>query len=557
MKICLPKDLANRFKQALKSGEINPEVISTMTSKERNAFFTKLVGEEYGQMTNALFESKLLLKNQKQGMISWAKSVAGLKEEARRDLLTKIEKMQNILTPENEGMFLEDLASTKLGVGITDKEAADIAKLTKEALDARDAMDSSPRRGVDDVPTPQELAYGEKTIALNNYVNNLKTKAERYTPLELVFSPRKAAMEIGGITKSVKSSGDISASLRQGIKTFFSNPIEWWRNAPKQFSDIKKVFQGKDAMDMLNAEIISDPMYDLMKKSKLAVGAIEEAFPTRNPEMIPFLGKFFKASDAAYSGFLHRMRVDLFKKYIRIAESQGININNKAEIESIAKMVNALTGRGHLGGLESSANALNVTFFSPRNFKSNLDFLTAHQAQKGVTPFVRMEAAKNLIKTLAGIGTVLATAQMLWGDDAVEWDPRSSDFGKIKIGKTRFDITGGNGSLITLLGRQITGETKTKGNIKSITTGKFGAPSRGSVLMNFTENKLSPLAQEIQDRLVGKTFEGNKPTLMNTAKNFFVPLGIANINETKDQKDRADLLLIGIMDALGVGSQTY
>lgn len=66
-RICLPKDLANKFRQALKSGEVNPAELSTMSSKDRNAFFTKLVGEEFATMTNSLFESKLLLKINNKG----------------------------------------------------------------------------------------------------------------------------------------------------------------------------------------------------------------------------------------------------------------------------------------------------------------------------------------------------------------------------------------------------------------------------------------------------------------------------------------------------------
>lgn len=563
-KICLPNNLANRFRQALKSGEINPEQLSTISSKERNEFFKNLVGEEYATMTNALFESKLLLKNQQQGLITWAKTVAGLKPEVKKALLDKVERMQNVLTPENEEAFLNDLVNTKLGVTVTDKEAGDISRLAKEATDARTKMEASPRRGIDGKPTPQELEYGIRTVELNNYVNDLKIKGERVSPLDLLFNPKKAVMEVGGITKSLKSSIDISATLRQGIKTVFSNPVQFAKNAPKQFGDIIRTFQGKEAMDLLNAEIISDPMYELMKKSKLAVGAIEEAFPTRSPEMVPILGKFFKASDAAYSGFLHRMRVDLFKKYIRLAESQGVNINSPKEIESIAKMVNALTGRGHLGGAESAANVLNVTMFSPRNLKSHIDVLTAHQFQPGVTPFVRKQAALNLVKTLAGIGGLLATANVLW-PGSVEKDSRSADFSKIRIGNTRFDVAGGMGSLVTLVSRlaplllgqkPITKSTKT-GKVTELNSGKFGSQTGKDVLFQFMENKASPLFAELLDRLQGETFDGEEPNYKTTLKNLLVPLSVANVWETKDEADRANLLIIMIMDALGIGTNTY
>ena len=116
-----------------------------------------------------------------------------------------------------------------------------------------------------------------KTIELNDYVNDLKVRAERISPMELILNPKSAAIEAASLTKSLTSSLDNSALLRQGMKTIFSNPKEFIKNAPKTFSDIKKVFGGKDAQKILNAEIISDPMYDTMKRAGLAVGSIEEA----------------------------------------------------------------------------------------------------------------------------------------------------------------------------------------------------------------------------------------------------------------------------------------
>ena len=64
MAYCLIPSLAEKFKLAMKSGEIHPDKLSIMSSKERQALFKKFVGEDAPNV-NALFESKLLLKNQK------------------------------------------------------------------------------------------------------------------------------------------------------------------------------------------------------------------------------------------------------------------------------------------------------------------------------------------------------------------------------------------------------------------------------------------------------------------------------------------------------------
>jgi hypothetical protein len=54
---------------ALKNNEIDPAKLADMTSAERRDFFTKIVGEDDAKDVNALFESKLLLKNQQTGLL--------------------------------------------------------------------------------------------------------------------------------------------------------------------------------------------------------------------------------------------------------------------------------------------------------------------------------------------------------------------------------------------------------------------------------------------------------------------------------------------------------
>ena len=77
--LCLPKFLVDKFLEKLKSGEIDPAKLTDMTSAERNSYFSSFMGETNATKVNALFESKILLKNQQQGIINWAKQVTGIK----------------------------------------------------------------------------------------------------------------------------------------------------------------------------------------------------------------------------------------------------------------------------------------------------------------------------------------------------------------------------------------------------------------------------------------------------------------------------------------------
>src|SRR4051812_19117264 len=116
---CLTKDTTRKFIDAIKRGEITPEKMLSATSKERQAILEKVVGKENVHWVNAELESKILLKDQNRGMVSWAKKLSGISETARRDMLTRIQKETKVFDPEKSEAFLESLAAKKFGHEIT------------------------------------------------------------------------------------------------------------------------------------------------------------------------------------------------------------------------------------------------------------------------------------------------------------------------------------------------------------------------------------------------------------------------------------------------------
>src|SRR3990167_11383696 len=137
---CLNKNLADVFLNKLKSVSVNPDQLAKMASKDRRSLFKTIIGKENAEEVNALFEKNILLKDQKKAMVNWAKQVTGLKPEAQKDLVTRINKMDKILDPENEMVFLNDLASHKIGVTVTFEEASMLSKLAKEVSIKNDAI---------------------------------------------------------------------------------------------------------------------------------------------------------------------------------------------------------------------------------------------------------------------------------------------------------------------------------------------------------------------------------------------------------------------------------
>ncbi len=566
MNFCLPKDSTEKFLNALREGKIDPEKMAVMSSAERRAVFDSIIGKEYSKPVNASFEKTLLLKNQQRGMVNWAKQVGGIREPVRRDMIARIEKMDRILTAADEKTFLNDLAEKKLGVEVSFDEASEISTASRELARAKERIDSGEPAG-----GPTRIEYGARLVELQNLVNNLKAKQSETTfsslAKEFKTSPGQATIgsvsKMAGFAKGLKASLDNSAIFRQGWRTIFTNPTIWARNAAKSFSDIARQLKRKpsstEVIDGVKADIYSrqNALDGHYKRMKLDIGTGEEAFPTSLPAKIPGLGRLYTASQTAYEGFLYRMRADIADKFIDIAKANNVNLADPFQARSIGRMINSLTGRGDLGSFEKVGKQINTIFFSPKAVKSHFDFLTLHATDK-MSTFARKQAAINMVKVIGGMATILLVAKTL-DPDSVEFDPRSSDFGKIKIKDTRFDMSGGMSSMMVLASRLATLETKSTatGKVTPLNSGKFGSKTGLDVTFDFFTNKTSPFASIIVDLLRGRDFDGNKPTPLNEAKNLLVPLPITNNYEALTNPDSANDLLIMIADGLGISTNTY
>jgi hypothetical protein len=558
--VCFPPAVIDSFKQALISGKINPENLAKMTSEERHAVFSEVVGEGNAKFTNAQFESKLLLKDQQRGYLTWAKKLTGISQPAKRDLISRIERMDKVLNPAEEKAFMKDLASTKLGVDVTVGEAKKIANMSArlQKLEALKQPDGTFRT------EDERMAYGRAKVAMGAHLAELKNNANKLgIKASILQHPADSFSKTAGFAKALKASLDNSAIFRQGWKTIWTNPISWQRNARKSFIDIAKQLGGKETLKEVQADIVSRPNAELYNKMKLAIGNVEEEFPTTLPEKIPLFGRVYKASEGAYTGFLYRQRADIADHLLKIAKNTGVDINDPKQLDSMGKLINSLTGRGHLGSLENrkTAATLNNVFFSIRFLKSNVDTLTAHQLQRGVTPFVRKQAAMNLLKIIAGTASILAIAKA-HDADSVELDPHSANFGKIKVGHTSFDVSGGMNSIVVLatrLGPLLAGKdsytksstTGVKTPLNKSMTGQTGM----EVLNDFFENKVSPATSIVRDMLNQKDFNGNKPTVANEAKNTLLPFPINNAIQEHDPY-AANKLLSSIADGLGISAST-
>lgn len=531
---CLTASKAEKIKKKIISGEIDISKLSEASSAERRKFFQGILGEErLAKETNALFESKLLLKNQKRGLVNWAKQITGIKPQVRRDLISRIERMEKILSPEDEAKFLEDLASKRLGADITTEEASKILELSNKIKELENYTNDKER-----------IAYGRAKIELGNYVNELAGKKPNWL------------INIAGVPRSLMASLDLSAPLNQG----------WGMLSRKQFySSLRDMFKyAKSDANLLDlqADIITRPTYKQAKKAGLRLTDLgqnlekrEEAFLTTLLDKVPGI----KASQRAYTGFLNKLRMDVFDDLIKKAEIAGedVGVGSKA-LEDIANMVNNFTGGAKLpGGLNMAQKETAQVFFSPRKIASTLNMLNPkNYLNPKISKTARKEAFRNLIGSLSISASVIGLARML-GSDKPETDPRSSDFGKIKVGNTTLDVSGGNANYITLLSRLLTQKTKSTktGELVDLGSG-FGETSGFDLTANFLRYKLSPNASLLVDAIARSNALGEEKTIPQSVVDRLKPMYIESLAELLKSDDDGKFLL-SLVALFGAGLSTY
>ena len=548
--VCLPKDIVKKFIDALKDGTIDPDALSRMSSAERRTFFDGIVGKDSAKDVNALFESKLLLKDQQTGMVNWAREVAGKKPDAVRDMVSKINRMTDALEPKDLNDFKADLVSKKIGSDVTMDEARNIAKLGKDAMVKKDAIDRSSPSG-----SPSRMAYAKASTAMQIYLRELRSD----NPTTL----GENVMDAANVVRTVRMTGDLSMLLHQNYKMALSHPIFFIRETAMILDDLKTQFGGASALDTVMGEGRSRENWlnGNYRREGLAVGGQEEMRPSDSAMNIPGVGKILKANNDIYTAFTFRMRMDYFDKLQEVADRTG------GDAKGIGRVVNALTGRGYLTPKADIVwNSMNTFAYPPRLLKSDMDVLAG-----GIPDLIRKaaggegvygdvaakEMALNMVKVIGGMAAIMTIANALHPGSA-EMNPESSNFGKIKVGDTAFDFSGGMASVVTLAARLVMDESKsaTTGKITKLNTGKFGSQTELGVVEDFLEGRATSIGQVFLDKLKGTDYEGDKPFSPKELEDALSPYILSDYMEAADDPKSAPRLLVLLGSFLGLFPST-
>jgi len=397
--------------------------------------------------------------------------------------------------------------------------------------------------------------------------------------------------EVFNIPRTLMTIGDFSGLLRQNLFFSVGHPGITAKALPGMF----KSFTSQKIYDRWFADLKETPRYDIIQKSRLAISDSlnhdlskrEEDFMSTLAEKIPVIGRDFrigkgkipglnivKGSERSYTMLLNKVRVDMFNYFADKMEARGLTVENSPkEYKAMAEYINNATGRSDFGQhLNRISPILNSVFFSPRLIASRVNMLT-YWAQprfwKTLPKEARIDYFRSWASLLATGGTIMALAALAGAD--VEDDPRSSDFGKIKSGNTRWDIWGGAQPYVRVFAQVATGKRKStnSGKLYDLDGDDIFGENRMGVVTDFFRNKLAPVPGTAVDILSGRTSIGDKIvyqwgdandkeiSIDQYVKQRLLPMTITGTEEAIKQDGWGRLFSVGIPSTFGVGTQSY
>jgi hypothetical protein len=367
----------------------------------------------------------------------------------------------------------------------------------------------------------------------------------------------RGVVEAINFTRAMKTSFDVSAVFRQGMFIAVANPVRGAKAVPAMFRALASEMGEAGVM----AEIQSRPNYvnGLYQQGKLFLAEkgtklvdMEEAYMSRWAEKVPGVA----ASQRAYTTYLNRLRADSFDAMYKNLSKNEYK-PTLGETTAIGRFINVATGRGNLGAKENALVGLNTVFFAPRLVASRFQLILGEPMLRGSMK-TRVAVAKEYAKFLTGVGVIYTLASAAGAD--VEIDPRSSDYGKIKIGNTRIDPLAGLSQATVVLSRVGSGKTKRmSGELVPIRGDDipYGSGNTADVIGRFLRTKLSPVVGTGVDIVAGKDVVNKKVTLADVPEKLLAPLAMNDVYEAMKENGIPAGAALGMLSIWGMGLQTF
>lgn len=405
------------------------------------------------------------------------------------------------------------------------------------------------------LPEPNEIKSLEPVLG-KRFVRDTMSLVEKLNAKPKTFGQKILGQikETFNFPRAVLASLDFSAIGRQGALMAFFQPKAWMKGIGASY----RAFFNEDYSDFIDLSIRTHPDYELLKTSGVflsdtgRLNQSEEYFASSLAHRIPGV----KASERAYVTALNTMRAHAFYSI----KSKWSGTGKEFDLPKLAKVLNHITGRGDLGSLKKLAPALNIMFFAPKLQVARIQTLTDLIPKidgdgKTFSPAQRMLG----VALAEALGTGLMVLWLLGQREgvSVEYSPKSSDFGKVKIGDTRIDFWGGYSQIMRLVAQLASGERK------STSTGEIYGVDTLDTVARFLQTKLSPTMGMAVDAYRGEDFKGDiiEPTLESGSKQFYQRFTPLFLQDTADvlyyQGLTGGSILTSGLALHGIGAMTY
>lgn len=386
---------------------------------------------------------------------------------------------------------------------------------------------------------------------------------DRWNKSSIWQKGKRHAADAYDLGRLLMTTGEMSFLLRQGKLAAVSHPIKTGRALASAFRAMKNETTAR----AIENQILSHPKFDEAKAARLhmtdedsSLNKQEEFLTSRLAGRIPGVAAFARAGRV----FMNKLRFDMYLAMEKAATKTGTA--TEEERQAIATFINESTGRGGLGKAgEPAAVFLGRLMFSPRYLASRFQMLAGHSMWGGTNRSRRL-IAKEYGRIIAGMGVYYSLLAMLFslGDDekdgSIVVDPRSSDFGKVRVGDSRIDPMAGLSQVATLISRATTGETTTISGKTIPLRGdktKFGQRDMFRVLADFGRSKLHPMPATIINLLSSKDLAGQPVDVKSELGRAAMPITYKDIYDALREHGLAEGGALGLLAFFGEGLQHY
>ena len=602
---CILKDDIKKLRNAI-SDKGGMSALRGMTAEQRIGFFADYVDmkghREVAEWLNREIEKRLFIPAQTQATKDWLKRLEkkGRPIKQKQPIIDRIVAKKDVMNPRESRQYMESVAKQLMGFEIDRADAkamfdlsASINELKKKLLSIVPDYDTYTAKQLNELSGDALKARTELGVKLVEFQRkyeevSLKAQARAIENKGKAGKVGEAILKVAGNIKSLKASVDFSF-LRQLQNTAYVN---WgaFKNAMK--SGYKAWLESEQGVDTMLADLLTRPnaLNGNYNAFGIEVGIKEEAFPESwlSEKIGSSKLNLFRRSEAGFNIALQTARADLFD-YMWEQTKGDIKL---LKTQKVGEAINTITGRGKFPLLtsqdEKQNRIVNNLLFAPKWLASRIQTLTDLRhigSIREMTPQgIRARAAVGNLIMMAVFANIVKAA--LWATDDEDertfyeflesaFDARSSDFGKIVIGSTRFDLTTGTAGLVTLITRAVRGSTIDLSGVERETTVQ-------DLLGNFLSGKASPAVRVGKDILAHakwamggerpKQFSGQPmewDTAGEVAKNIMewvAPISITSIYETQRGAIHTEELqgvdvwgaTLGVVaDFVGVYANTY